>query len=276
MSMQGELTARDTLGDIRVLGIPFDENESLHRGPAKAPASIRVAMQTGSMNMYTENGLDLEMSSRWRDAGDVDFVAGGDSLAQIEAEIAAVLGQGERVLSLGGDHSITYPILRAYAKRYAPLTILHLDAHPDLYEDFDGNHFSHACPFARIMEERLATRLVQVGIRTMNAHQRQQTQRYGVEVIEMRQWSSNAQLVLRGPVYISLDLDVLDPACAPGVSHHEPGGFTTRELIHILQGVTAPVVGADIVELNPERDFQGITTMAAIKLLKEVLALMLS
>lgn len=265
------------LGNIRVLGIPFDENESLYRGPAKAPESIRAAMKTGSMNMFTESGIDLAASSQWGDEGDVDFVADGDPFAQIEAAVAAILARGERVLSLGGDHSITYPIMRAYARRYAPmpLTILHLDAHSDLYDIFEGNRFSHACPFARIMEERLAVHLVQVGIRTMNTQQQQQAQRYAVEVIEMRQWSPGVQLALNGPVYLSLDMDVLDPACAPGVSHHEPGGFTSRELIRILQGVTVPIIGADIVELNPDRDWQDMTTMAAVKLLKEVLALML-
>ncbi len=263
------------LGKIRVLGIPFDENESLHRGPAQAPASIRVALDEGSMNLWTESGIDLEASTQWQDGGDVDFTQ-GEPFAQIEAAVASVLERGERVLSLGGDHSITYPILRAYAHHYPSLTILHLDAHPDLYEIFEGNHYSHACPFARIMEEGLAAHLVQVGIRTMNSQQGTQAQRYGVEVIEMRQWSPAFQLNLNGPLYLSLDLDVLDPACAPGVSHHEPGGFTTRELIGILQGIRVPLVGADIVELNPLRDTQGITTMAAMKLLKEVLALMLT
>lgn len=262
-------------GGIRILGIPFDANESLYKGPAQAPASIRAALTEGSMNLWTENGIDLDAASQWQDGGDVDF-SQGEPFAQIEAAVTAVLEQGQRVLSLGGDHSITYPILRAYARYYPSLTILHLDAHPDLYEDFEGNRFSHACPFARIMEERLVARLIQVGIRTMNSRQGTQAQRFGVEVIEMRHWSPALQLDLNGPLYLSLDLDVLDPACAPGVSHHEPGGFTTRELIGILQGIKVPLVGADIVELNPLRDPLGVTTMAAMKLLKEVLSLMLT
>ncbi len=264
------------LGNVHVLGIPFDDNESFLRGPAQGPASIRAALQEGAMNLWTESGLDLEASEKWQDDGDIDLDNGKDAFAKIEASVAAILAQGERVISLGGDHSITYPILRAYAQQYKHLTILHLDAHPDLYEDYEGNRFSHACPFARIMEGHLATRLVQVGIRTMNGHQREQAQRYGVEVIEMRHWTPTLQLALTGPVYLSLDLDVLDPAFAPGVSHHEPGGFTTRELIRILQGLTVPIVGADIVELNPKRDPQNITASVAVKLLKEVLALMLT
>lgn len=276
MNSQEQLSAKHPLGNIRVLGIPFDENESFLRGPAEGPASIRAAMHEGSMNLWTESGMKLEALSKWQDTGDVDLTDGVDAFAKIEAAVATIVAQGERVVSLGGDHSITYPILRAYARQYTSLTILHLDAHPDLYEDYEGNRFSHACPFARIMEDHLATRLVQVGIRTMNSQQREQAQRYGVEVIEMRQWSPALQLALQGPIYLSLDLDVLDPAFAPGVSHHEPGGFTTRELIRILQGITEPIVGADIVELNPKRDPQKITTMVAVKLLKEVLALMLT
>ncbi len=159
--------AAHPLGNVSVLGIPFDEHESFLRGPAQAPTSIRLALHEGSMNLWTENGIDLEASAQWRDGGDVGLGAGDDPFERIETAVAAALERGERVLSLGGDHSVTYPILRAYAQRYKRLTILHLDAHPDLYEEFEGNRFSHACPFARIMEEQLATRLVQVGIRTI-------------------------------------------------------------------------------------------------------------
>jgi arginase family enzyme len=152
---------------------------------------------------------------------------------------------------------------------------LHLDAHPDLYDELEGNRYSHACPFARIMEEDLVVRLVQVGIRTMNPHQRAQAERFGVEVIEMRDWPPGPVFDFDGPVYLSLDLDVLDPAFAPGTSHHEPGGLSTREVLGLVQNLRAPIVGADIVELNPVRDPVGITAMAAAKLMKEVLALML-
>jgi arginase family enzyme len=156
------------------------------------------------------------------------------------------------------------------------LNILHLDAHPDLYDELDGNRRSHACPFARIMEEKLATRLVQVGIRTMNPHQRQQAERFNVEVIDMRHWQPGIPLEFDGPVYLSLDLDVLDPAFAPGVSHHEPGGLSTREVIHLIHSLKAPLVGADIVEYNPQRDPVGMTAMTAAKLLKEVVACMIA
>src|ERR1017187_4286495 len=103
----------------------------------------------------------------------------------MKAGVGELIEAGKRPLSLGGDHSITYPIVKAFARRYPELTIFHFDAHPDLYDEFEGNRLSHACPFARIMEAGLAKRLVQMGIRTINRHQREQAQRFGVEVVEI-------------------------------------------------------------------------------------------
>ena len=116
---------------------------------------------------------------------------------------------------------------------------------------------------------------MQVGIRTLNPHQREQAARFGVEVIEMKNWQPDTNLHLEGPAYLSIDMDCLDPAFAPGVSHHEPGGFTTRDVISIIQGLNVPVVGADLVEFNPARDPSGITAAVAAKLTKELLAVLL-
>jgi arginase len=110
----------------------------------------------------------------------------------------------------------------------------------------------------------------------MNPHQRLQAEKFGVDVLEMRRWQQGSRLVFEGPVYLSLDMDVLDPAFAPGVSHHEPGGFSTREILQLLQNLTAPVVGADLVEFNPTRDPTGMTAAVAAKLLKEIAAGMLA
>src|SRR5207302_2044446 len=129
--------------------------------------------------------------------------------------------------------------------------------------------FSHACPFARILEERLALRLVQVGIRTMTGHLREQATRFGVEVIDMRAWISGARPSLSGPLYVTIDVDALDPAFAPGVSHREPGGLSVRDLLGIIQTVEGPIVGADVVEVNPTQDANGMTAMVAAKLVKE-------
>ena len=124
------------------------------------------------------------------------------------------------------------------------------------------------------MEERLADRLVQVGIRAMTGHQREQAQRFGVEVIDMRSWYTGTRPATEGAVYLSLDMDGLDPAFAPGVSHPEPGGLSTREVIAVIQNIGGSLIGADVVECNPGRDSAGLTARLAAKLVKEIVARM--
>ena len=119
---------------------------------------------------------------------------GGAAFAEIEEVLGRLLAKEARIAALGGDHSITYPVLRAYAGKYQQLSVLHLDAHPDLYDELGGNRYSHACPFARIMEEHLVGRLVQVGIRTLTPHQREQAERFGVEGIEMGEWGPGREI----------------------------------------------------------------------------------
>ena len=260
---------------VHVIGIPLDENSSFLRGPARAPAYIREALYCGSSNLCVEDGRDLAQTAGWQDVGDLTLGPMPVAFDQITAGVAAHVVQGHRVLSLGGDHSVTFPIIRAFAQNYPKLNILHIDAHGDLYDDFEGDRFSHACPFARIMEAGLAARLVQVGIRTATPHQREQANRFGVEVIEMKDWDVTRPPQFEGPTYLSLDLDGLDPAFAPGVSHHEPGGLTVREVLKLIGAIRAPLVGADIVELNPTRDVHNMTAMVAAKFYKELVAKLL-
>ena len=266
-------------GMVTIVGVPSDENSSFLRGPAQAPGQIRQVLHSGSSSLSAENGSDLGQESRLLDVGDMPLGHDAwqtDSSPAITGHITSLLNKEARVLSLGGDHAITFPIVQGLAAKYPDLTILHLDAHPDLYDEFEGSRISHACPFARIMEAGLARRLVQVGIRTLNAHQKAQAARFGVEIVEMVAWRAGMPLHLEGPLYLSLDMDVLDPAFAPGVSHHEPGGLSTREVIQIIQAIDVPLVGADIVELNPVRDPLGMTTAVAAKLLKEIVAKLLA
>lgn len=259
---------------VVVAGIPFDENSSFLRGPALAPAKIREAFHSDSANYYSESGRDLKGDSLWSDAGDLD-VMGSDAFAKITQGVKKMLSHHRKAFLLGGDHSITFPVIEGFSAVHKDLTILHLDAHSDLYHDFGGNPHSHASPFARIMEKGLAKRLIQIGIRTLNTHQREQARKFGVEIIEMKYWRDDHKFTFDGPVYISLDMDALDPAYAPGVSHHEPGGFTTRQVLHILQTLKGNVVGADLVEFNPTRDSSGITAMLAGKLYKEMIDLLI-
>ncbi|MDA3789287.1 MAG: agmatinase [Desulfobacula sp.] len=260
-------------GSICILGIGFDQNSSFQKGASLAPNRIRESYFSESSNLWSEKGLDLGSVKHLYDLGNIDFKIGMDDFNHITNSVKAVLDQRNHLICLGGDHSITFPVIKAYAQKYDCLNILHLDAHPDLYDSLEGNIYSHACPFARIMEKKLAKRLVQAGIRTMTGHQREQAQKFGVEVKEMKDginWLDD--LEFDGPVYLSLDLDCLDPAFAPGVSHHEPGGMTTRQVIDIIHRLKGKIIGADIVEYNPDRDLGSMTSMVAAKLLKEIIA----
>ncbi len=263
-----------------LLGIPLDGNSSYLRGAAGAPVKIREAWRCDASNKWSELGTDVGAEGAFADAGDLLLSDSGDKVAEdfteIERAISQLLEKGEQSVSLGGDHSVTYPILKAFARHYPELTIVHFDAHPDLYDEFDGSRMSHACPFARIMEDRLAKRLVQLGIRTMVGHQREQAAKFGVEVLEMAALPTYERLKIRGPVYVSFDMDVLDPAFAPGVSHREPGGMTVREAIAHLHAIEGTVVGADLVEFNPAQDVSGMTATVAAKMLKEILGKMIA
>jgi len=269
------LEVMKTTGLPTLVGIPFDGFSSYLRGAGDAPPKIREALRCDASNSWSESGVDLGVVGVFGDAGDLAF-AEKDAFAAIEAGVGELIEQGKRPVSLGGDHSITFPVVKVFARRYPELTIFHFDAHPDLYDEFEGNRLSHACPFARIMEAGLAKRLVQVGIRTINRHQREQAQRFGVEVVEMRGLPAYEKLKAAGPVYITFDMDVLDPAFAPGVSHREPGGMSVREAIAHLHAIDGEIVGADLVEYNPVQDVAGVTATVAAKILKEILGKMIA
>ncbi len=259
------------LGTPTLLGLPYDASSSFLKGTAAAPPLIRQALHSPAGNPWTETGVDLGAAGALGDAGDVPFGgSAAEARAKIEEAVRTLLESGGRPIVLGGDHSVTYPIVRAVRWFHPRLSILHFDAHPDLYPEFEGDRYSHACPFARILEERLADQVVQVGIRTMNAVQRAQAERHGVEVIDMRAWVEGRRPTLREPVYVSIDVDAFDPAFAPGVSHREPGGLTAREVLTVLHRVSVPLVGADIVEFNPAQDPSGMTATLCAKLVKEV------
>jgi len=254
-----------------------------------APPLIREALRCPSSNSWTEKGVDID--EILEDVGD------SHSFENIEGFIEQL---DSPVVSLGGDHGVTLPILRALGRK-KPLSVLHFDAHPDLYNPSSGlvsplgtrgivgeKIPSHASPFFEALSEGLIQDLLQVGVRTMNGHQALNASRFPqVRIITMDQlsqlwneslnehWGANSQ------VYISIDIDVLDPAYAPSVSHFEPGGMSTRELLTILKMMKFPnskTVGADVVEYNPVRetrlrDFSQSptqTAMVAAKLVKEL------
>jgi len=270
-----------------LLGVPLGHNSSFLQGPAFAPPRIREAIWCGSTNSATEKGKELKDSRVLSDAGDVPIQEMRDCgiederlMKTVSDSVKIVMEEPPlRPLVLGGDHSISYPVVRAVTEHLGgPVDILHLDAHPDIYDAFEGNKYSHASSFARIMEGGHARRLLQVGIRSITKEGREQGKRFGVEQYEMHSFSKDRDFLenlklgegVKG-VYISIDVDCLDPAFAPGVSHLEPGGLSFRDVMNIVQNLQGDIVAADVVEFNPQRDtVDGMTAMVAAKLVREL------
>ena len=255
---------------IIIQGINYDDKSSFQKGPKLAPPLIREALHCGSLNLFGENGISIE-NSMIENKGDFEI----SEYFDIEEITRNHLDLNSKIFTLGGDHSITFPIIKAHHKKYPALDILQIDAHADLYDKFENDKYSHACPFARIMENGIADRLVQVGIRTLNTHQAEQADKFNVEIHQMKDLDLTKVPKFENPLYMSLDMDGFDPAFAPGVSHHEPGGLSSRQVIDLIHSLETEVIGADIVEYNPKRDFQNMTAFLAAKMMKEILVKMM-
>ena len=260
---------------ISIIGIPSDKNSSFLRGASQAPPLIMKEFFSESSNLFTESGINLDQSSIFKYNGCLRLKNQNSEYEQIQKAVYNELEKNNRCISIGGDHSITYPIISAYTNFYKQLNILHFDAHPNLYDSFDNNLFSHASPFARIMKNNLVEKLTQAGIRTMNAHQKEQAKKYNVQVIHMGQFDSTMQFDFDGPVYVSIDLDALDPAFAPGVSHPEPGGLSTRDLLTILSTANGEVVGAISLNIIQKKRLSEYNCSIRIKILKELMSKMI-
>lgn len=258
--------------EFAILGVPYDEKSSYLRGTAKGPELIRRASTGASINAWTELGVDLAEDTTLVDLGNVDVTGGYHAVSgRIIENVSAIASNKAFPVVLGGDHSISYPVVQALHTFYRTMDILHFDAHPDLYEDYEGDRFSHACPFARILEDGLVARLVQVGIRAATGSHRAMAESRGVTMIEMKDMDEIPRLAFKNPLYVSVDIDALDPAFAPGISHIEPGGMTTRQLIGIIQALDAHIIGMDLVEINGDRDPSGITAAAGAKIIMELI-----
>lgn len=258
---------------VTLLGHAWDASSSYARGPAHGPAVIRAMLGSDASSPYSISGVDLREAVTAHDFADMP-AKGADARANITARTAAALAAGTKPLGLGGDHSVTYPILCAMRDAHGPVNVLHIDAHTDLYDAFEGDRYSHASPFARAIEDQCINTLIQIGLRSIGPNERAFGKDHGVVMLGADQIDEIPFGRLVDPLYVSIDLDGLDPAFAPGVSHPEPGGLTTREVISILKELPVTPMGADIVEYNPERDSGMITAHVAARLLKELAALM--
>jgi agmatinase/guanidinopropionase len=280
---------RQTAGaDVAIVGVPFDGGTSYRSGARFGPRKIREAslMLWGYNNPLAVRPLD---ALRVIDYGDVDVIPPSivDTMRHIEHEVGALLEAGLTVISLGGDHSISLPLLRAHARRHGPLGVVHFDSHPDTWDtEFGGRPYSHGTPFRRALEEQLIdpARYVQVGLRgpTSGAADWQVARDQGVRVITMDEAAvlgipavvAAIQATAGGPVYVSLDIDSADPAFAPGTGTPEVGGFTSHQLLQLARGLRGlNLVGFDLVEVSPPYDHGDITAILAANLAFEFLSL---
>ena len=260
---------------VIAIGLPTSKNSSHLRAGPEAPSRIANELLRDEGNPFAENARDLSGPGVFEFLGNVELES-EDEFDRIRQISAAAFRAGKRPLFIGGDHSVTYPIVAGLSEVHGPVSILHFDAHPDLYDNFQNNPLSHASPFARILENGFASSLWQFGIRTLTPHQCAQISRFKVHCNEMRDHKKWRAPTFDGPVYITVDLDALDPAFAPGVAHQEPGGMSVRDILDVLNECPGMVVGSDIVEYHPNRDINGITAVVAAKLARELVGRMVA
>lgn len=275
--------------DVAILGVPFDIGTSYRPGARFGPIGIRLGSRT-LRNWHPDLEVAPFAAHQVVDAGDIacsTYVI-DDAIATIERATTELTDGGGRLVSLGGDHTIAFPLLRTTHRRHGPVALVHFDAHVDTYDTYMGAAFTHGTPFRRAAEEGLfsADHSMHVGIRGS---------KYGPEDLEedagfgfrvLGTWEMEdigiggyveriAERVGDRPLYLSIDIDVLDPAFAPATGTPEAGGFTSRELLGILRGLRGTnVVAADVVEVAPAYDHADITSIAAANVAYELLSLM--
>ncbi len=275
--------------DVALFGIPYDGGTSYRTGARFGPRAVR---EQSSLIRPWHPVLKVHPFERMRvaDCGDVDVVPISieQTYAAVTARVDEIVAAGATPVAVGGDHSVTLPILRSLARRWGPLGIVHFDAHPDTWDEYFGSKYFHGTPFRRAVEEGLieARRMVQIGIRgpLYGADDFAFHDEHGIEVFRIEAvkehgtaWiASRLERLRGGPVYCSFDIDSVDPAFAPATGTPEVGGLTSYEaltLVRSLAGLT--LVGADVVEVSPPYDGPGqITSLLAANLLFEFVSLL--
>ena len=285
------LPRRDEVGrcDVAVAGVPFDSGTSYRPGARFGPSAVR---QGSRLLRPWHPGLRVAPfgAQQVADAGDIacnpfDIK---EAVDQIETAAAELLAGAAHLLAIGGDHTIAYPLLRVTRQRFGPVALVHFDAHLDTWQTYFGAPLTHGTPFRRAAEEGLFLEEhsmhvgvrgplyapsdleedAELGFRTVSA---MEVERIGIDGVV----AAIRERVQDRPVYASIDIDVLDPAHAPGTGTPEAGGLTSREVLGILRGLAgARLVGADVVEVAPAYDHAEMTTIAAAHICYELLALM--
>ncbi|TMI73172.1 MAG: agmatinase [Bacillati bacterium ANGP1] len=274
--------------DAALLGIPFDGGTSYRTGSRFGPRDIR---QNSSLIRPYNPVLQVSPFDvlRVADVGDVDVnpINIEDTYGRVEQAVVDVLNAGVVPVCVGGDHSLSLPILRAVNRKHGPVGMVHFDSHQDMWEEYFGNKYFHGTPFRRAVEEKLldTKRVIQIGIRgpVYADSDFDFARKHGIRWVTAPQvaqegldWIREQMLVVRGgPVYLSFDIDGVDPAFAPGTGTPEVGGLTSREALELVRAlVGVQLVGADVVEVSPPYDQAGITSMLAANILFEILSVM--
>ncbi|HEY3466092.1 MAG TPA: agmatinase [Amycolatopsis sp.] len=275
--------------DVAVVGVPFDSGVSYRPGARFGPAAVREASRL--LRPYHPE-LDVSPFAECQvvDAGDiaVNPFNIGEAIETLQQEAEALTANGTRLVTVGGDHTIALPLLRAAAKKHGPVALLHFDAHLDTWDTYFGEPFTHGTPFRRASEEGIldTSALSHVGTRGPLYGKRdlEEDRRLGFGIVTsgdvLRRGVAETVDALRQrigdrPLYVSVDIDVLDPAHAPGTGTPEAGGMTSRELLEILRGLRdLNLIGADVVELAPAYDHAEITAIAASHVAYDLVSLL--
>ncbi|NUW37990.1 agmatinase [Nonomuraea sp. SMC257] len=272
--------------DVAVVGVPFDSGVSYRPGARFGPSAVREASRL--LRPY-HPGLDVSPFERVQVADAGDIAANPFDIREAIEDIeAAASGIDARLVTIGGDHTIALPLLRAVARRHGPVALLHFDAHLDTWDTYFGAEYTHGTPFRRAVEEGIldTEAIGHVGIRgpLYGRKDLEEDRRLGFGVVTaadvLRRGVDEVTDALRQrigerPLYVSVDIDVLDPAHAPGTGTPEAGGLTSRELLEILRGLAGcHLVGADVVEVAPAYDHAEITSVAASHVAYDLVSLL--
>lgn len=273
--------------DVAVVGVPFDAGVSYRPGARFGPAHVRESSRL--LRPYNP-ATDVEPFARQQvvDAGDiaVNPFSIDEAISDIEAGANALLERTERLITIGGDHTIALPLLRALTARHGPVAVVHFDAHLDTWDTYFGAAYTHGTPFRRASEEGLIDRsgCLHVGTRgpLYSTRDLLDDAELGFQVVpsvEIDHLGARGivdrirERVQERPVYVSVDIDVLDPAFAPGTGTPEAGGMTSRELLAVIRAFgQMNLVGADVVEVSPAYDQAEITGIAASHVIYELLS----
>ncbi len=261
---------------IVIFGVPFDGTVSNKPGARFGPRAIR--QEIDSIETYSPYQSKDMQQFKFCDLDDCAVSFGNTQrvLDTVKADVSSILKDGKKIIALGGEHLISLPVIEAFAAKYADLQVLHFDAHTDLRHEYLGEKLSHATVMRRVCEKIKSDNLWQFGIRSGTKEEFEfAEQNTHICKYDLKGLGQAIDSIGKKPVYVSVDLDILDPSVLCGTGTPEPGGIDFKQLLDGLLGLNKlNIVGADIVELAPHYDQSGASTAAACKILREILLLM--